>query len=887
MLRIIALWTATIIVIFSLIFMENSMAQETIKGIHKIKLENGLTVILKEDHSSPVCAIQIWVSTGSVNETDDEAGITHLIEHMIFKGTKRRGVGEIAQEIESAGGYINAYTSFDHTVYHTVVASRFFDLGWDVLSDAIQNATFDPEELNKEKEVVLEEIKRGEDIPADKLSKTLFATAYKVHPYRRPIIGYRETVKAIDRDMILKYMDKWYQPQNITVVIVGDVDSCEVIPKIKESLTSFKAQTSVSLSFSPPAEPAQTELRTFTLNEDIKDAYLDMAFHIPDVHHEDVYALDVLSFILGEGESSRLSEYVKRKRELVHSISSYAFTPKYPGLLTINATLRTKNTEHTLKAIFEEIERLKYEPPSDSELAKAKLNIEADFIYDMENVEGQAKKLGYFETVWGDFSLETTYLERIREVTSQDIQEVVKKYLNASNLTVGICIPRSETITFTAPQISQWANEVEKNIQERYQKRGSEGIAKVEKVTLNNGLTLLIKENHTVPTFSVRAVFLGGLRFEEQDNNGISNLIAEMLTKGTESRTGTQIAREIESMAGSIRGFSGYNSFGLTGHFLSEFFEPGMELMFDILTHPTFNENELKKAKDIILAKIRMQEDNLTHFALRTFNKTLFEVHPYGMNILGTEDTVKGLTRKDLIDFYSKFAVPQNMVLAIVGDVNKDQAIQKVKELIGDSPSPPYNPPTIVPPLPPKAIKTNSIIKEREQVHIVLGFLGTTLSHEDRYSLEVVNAILSGMGGRLFTDLRDKESLAYSVTSFLRPGLDPGAFGVYMATSPEKFSEAVEGIKRELRRLTQEKVTQEELSRAKRYLIGTHEIGLQTNSDQAFDLAHNERYGLGYNFGERYVKGIEAVSAEDVLKIAQKYIRLDKYVLVTVGPRVK
>ncbi|HIC90941.1 MAG TPA: insulinase family protein, partial [Syntrophaceae bacterium] len=366
------------------------------------------------------------------------------------------------------------------------------------------------------------------------------------------------------------------------------------------------------------------------------------------------------------------------------------------------------------------------------ELAKAKLNIEADFIYDMENVEGQAKKLGYFETVWGDFSLETTYLERIREVTSQDIQEVVKKYLNASNLTVGICIPRSETITFTAPQISQWANEVEKNIQERYQKRGSEGIAKVEKVTLNNGLTLLIKENHTVPTFSVRAVFLGGLRFEEQDNNGISNLIAEMLTKGTESRTGTQIAREIESMAGSIRGFSGYNSFGLTGHFLSEFFEPGMELMFDILTHPTFNENELKKAKDIILAKIRMQEDNLTHFALRTFNKTLFEVHPYGMNILGTEDTVKGLTRKDLIDFYSKFAVPQNMVLAIVGDVNKDQAIQKVKELIGDSPSPPYNPPTIVPPLPPKAIKTNSIIKEREQVHIVLGFLGTTLSHEDR-----------------------------------------------------------------------------------------------------------------------------------------------------------
>jgi len=340
-------------------------------------------------------------------------------------------------------------------------------------------------------------------------------------------------------------------------------------------------------------------------------------------------------------------------------------------------------------------------------------------------------------------------------------------------------------------------------------------------------------------------------------------------------------------MAGSIHGFSGYNSFGLTGHFLSEFFERGMELMFDILMHPTFNEKELKKARKIILAKIRMQEDNLTHFALRTFNKTLFGIHPYGMNILGTEDTVKGLTRRDLIDFYGKFAVPQNMVLAIVGNVNRDRVIQKVKELIEDSPSPPYKPPTIVTPSPPKTIKTNSVVREREQVHIVLGLLGVSLSDEDRYPLEVANAILSGMGGRLFTNLRDKESFAYSVTSFLRPGLDPGSFGVYMATSPDKFNEAIKGIKRELRQLTQEKVAQEELWRAKRYLIGTYEIGLQTNSDQAFDLAHNERYGLGYDFGERYVKGIEAVSAEDILKVVKKYIQLDKYVLVTVGPEEK
>jgi zinc protease len=858
------------------------MVKETLRDIQRVKLQNGLTVILKEEHSSPVCAIQIWVKAGSARETDEEAGITHLIEHMIFKGTEKRGIGEIAQEIESAGGYINAYTSFDHTVYHTVIAGRFFELGLDVLSDAVQNAAFDSEELRKEKEVVLEEIKRGEDIPPNKLAETLFATAYRVHPYRRPIIGYRKTVEFMDREMILKYVDKWYQPENMNVVIVGDFNMSEVSPKIKKSFESFRS--SKVPPFNPPVEPAQTELRAFTLKEDIKEVYMDMAFHIPDVHHEDVYALDVLSFILGQGESSRFSEEVKNKRELVHVISSYTFTPKYPGLFAAYATLKAENIQETLRAVFEEIEKLKHELVGDGELAKAKLNIEADFIYGMENVEGQARKLGEFETVWGDFSLETTYLERIRKVTPQDIQSVVRRYLNPSNLTVGTSLPDTERTAPTAEQISQLANEVRYSIQDRCVKQESQGAAEVQKAILDNGLTLLIKENHAVPTLSVRTVFLGGLRFEDKANNGVSNFVAEMLTKGTKHWSASEIAKEVESIAGAIEGFSGQNSFGLTGHFLGEFFDRAMELMTDIIRHSTFDGEEMRKVRKIILGKIRMQEDSLTHLALRNFNKTLFDPHPYGMNVLGVEETVRRLTKKDLKDFYHRFAVPQNMVMAVVGDVHKDRVVSRIKEILGDFNGKPYRTPQIPSPLPPEIIKTASVVKPREQVHIVLGFLGATLSHEDRYALTVANAILSGMGGRLFTNLRDKQSLAYSVTSFLRLGLDPGCVAVYMATSPDKYNQAVDGIKEELRRLTQEPVSREELSRTKRYLIGNHEIDLQTNSDQAFDLAHNERYGLGYDFSKLYVKGIEAVTADDVLKVVQKYIQLDKYVLATVGP---
>jgi zinc protease len=415
-------------------------------------------------------------------------------------------------------------------------------------------------------------------------------------------------------------------------------------------------------------------------------------------------------------------------------------------------------------------------------------------------------------------------------------------------------------------------------------KRESQDAAEVQKVILDNGLTLLIRENHGVPTFSVRTVFLGGLRFEDKANNGVSSFVAELLTKGTKHRTASEIAREVESIAGAIEGFSGQNSFGLTGHFLSEFFDQAMGLMTDIIRHPTFDGEQTRKIRKIILGKIGMQEDNLTHLALRNFNETLFDPHPYGMNVLGVEETVRRLTKKDLTDFYHRFAVPQNMVMAVVGDVYKDLVVSRVKELLGDFNGQPYKTPQIPSPLPLGMVKTVSVVKPREQVHIVLGFLGATLSHEDRYALTLTNAILSGMGGRLFTNLRDKQSLAYSVTSFLRLGLDPGCFAVYMATSPDKYNQAVEGIKEELRRLTQEPVSQEELSRTKRYLIGNHEIDLQTNSDQAFDLAHNERYGLGYDFSEQYIKGIEAVTADDVLKMAQKYIQLDKYVLVTVGP---
>ncbi|MEE9613974.1 MAG: pitrilysin family protein, partial [Thermodesulfobacteriota bacterium] len=251
------------------------------RAILKTKLDNGLTVILEEDHSAPVAAFQMWVRVGSADEKEKEAGIAHVFEHMLFKGTEKRGVGEIAKEVEGAGGYVNAYTSYDNTVYHLAVASRFFSAGLDIMSDAIRNSTFDPVELKKELQVVLEEIRMGEDNPGRKLYKTILETAYTTHPYKRHVIGSRETVEALTRDYILEFFGKWYVPNNMTLVVVGDFDGEEALAEIKES---FKGFNKGSDPHTPrPVEPPQTETRAVVSVESIAQTHMGMAFHIPEL----------------------------------------------------------------------------------------------------------------------------------------------------------------------------------------------------------------------------------------------------------------------------------------------------------------------------------------------------------------------------------------------------------------------------------------------------------------------------------------------------------------------------------------------------------------------------------------------------------------------------
>ena len=863
--------------------LEISMATQMVKtdqDINKFVLDNGLTVILDQNNSSPVTAINVWVKTGSACEQEGEYGLAHVHEHMLFKGTKKRAVGEIAKTIEAGGGDINAFTSFDETVYFVVSASRFLNTALDILADAMQNSTFDPAELEKELEVVLEEIRRGEDSPSRVLSQKMFATAHDVHSYKRPVIGTDESVKSFTREKILNFYNKWYTPQNMVLVVVGDFETKKLIPQIKKTFGKLERREINECVI--PEEPRQKKIKTFVIDKDVNEAYFTMAFHVSDARSEDTPALDVISNILGSGESSRLFRKVKEEDGLVNSIYSYAFTPKYDGLFAVGGTMPPGNVDKAYKEIIKQIYELKYKPVSKEEINKAIVNIESDAVYSKETMQGQAQKLGFFEVEANDYRYEEEYLRKVKNVTADDIMEIASRYFVDSNITAGVLVP-SDGKTITAAGLKKTILKESGAVDKEFTKKIKSKKSEVTKTVLKNGIRVIIKENHAVPLFAARAVFLGGVRYEDDTTNGISNFLSQMFTRGTSNRTSEEIAVEIESIAGEIDGFSGRNSLGVTVEALSENIEPAMEIFADVILNPVFPEEEIERARREVLSDINKENDNLLRKNINLFLKTLYNEHPYRFNVLGSSENVETFNKKNLDVFYRKVVDPRNMVISVVGDIDTDQVLEIVEREFGSIQKSAFAELKIKSEARPKNVREEILFeKDKNQTHIILGFQGPTLYDKNYYAFEVLNTILAGQGGRLFLELRDKKSLAYTVTSFLSPGIEHGFFGIYIGTAPGKEEEAIEGIKNEITKLLKNGITNDELKRAKNYLVGNFEIGLQQNTSQAAKMAFDEIYGLGWDGYKTYSDKIFAVTKEDVVDVSKKFIDLEKYTLAIV-----
>lgn len=849
------------------------------------QLPNGLNVVLEENRSAPVVAMQMWVGTGSADELPEEWGIAHLHEHMLFKGTAKRGVGAIAADVEGAGGNINAWTSDDQTVYHLVVPAREFDMGLDILADAVQQSAFDPDELAKEIQVVLEEIRRAEDMPERAIYDALFETAYTKHPYRRTTLGTVESVSSVTREMILDFYHRWYVPGNMTLILVGDFDAADARQRVEKALGGFEKRP-VPPRTTRVEEPEQKDFRATVIEGPYQKTYLQMAWPIPGAADPRVPALDALASVLGHGETSRLYKRVQDELQLVDSIGAYSMTPKDRGLMLVMATLDEKNLEPAIKAIQEEVAKVAAFDAGVDELDRVKINIESDLVYDKETMEGQARKLGFYATVLGGVEKEENYIKAISALTPADLRKEAQRVFQPDAATVAVLTPTGQSEAWTKDRLERLVRGASNAAEEKslFVEKATDS-AGITRAKLANGITLIAQPYPNVPLVYVRAVFLGGLLAEDAKSSGAGSLLSDMLTRGTTTRDAQRIAEEVEGIAGSIEGFSGKNSVGLNGEFLSRFKDRGLDLFLDILRNPAFDAKELEKSKRETLAALKRQEDSMSRVAFREFQKALYGSHPYSLDVMGTPESVKAMTPQKLSKVHARLFRPENLVLSVVGDMDADAMLSMLARELSDWESgyKPFSTPD--PKFPAKAV-VRELHRDKAQAHIIIGFPATRLTDEesDRAALDVLNAILSGQGGRLFYELRDKQSLAYSVSAIYQEGIAPGYFGFYLGCAPEKLEQARTGILGEIQKLHESGVTEDEIARAKRYLIGSHEIARQSGGSIATSLAFDERYGLGYDEASRYAGQIEKVTRADVDRVVKKYLVIERAVRTEIKP---
>jgi zinc protease len=852
------------------------------------RLENGLEVVLEENHAAPVVAFQAWVKVGSADEPPRLAGIAHVFEHMLFKGTSRRGVGQIAQEVESAGGEINAWTSYDETVYHLVLASEFFETGLDILADALMNSSFDATEFDRERNVVLEEIKQGLDDPDRVAAQSLFRTAFDVHPYGRPIIGSEETVRGMGREDLLSFFGRYYVARNVTLVIVGDFDSSVARARVA---AAFSAMSPGDQPPRRPDQPAQAALRLEATARAVKETQLLFGFRTPAVGHADIPALDLLAVVLGQGDTSRLNLEVVRNRQLATTASAYVFSARDPGLLVVGVSLPPGRVDDISRAVLDEILRLGRQEITPAELAKARNILESDRVYDKETVQGYARKLGFFAAIAGDVAFEERYFERLGKLGPADLKQVAATYLRVSNLTLQAQIPepRADRQRERSGKTTARLRAVAAAAEARADSRASRPVPaaaadRVVRQVLPSGLKLLVMRDGSVPIVAVRATWVGGLRYEDPRSNGISNLLAALLTRGTTTRTAEQIMAEVESMAGNLSGYSGRNSLGMQAEFLARHWERGLELLADCLQNPTFPDDELEKERRIVLDDLRAQDDNLGQVAFQLFHGALWKRHPYRLDPLGTAGSVATLTRRRILTHFRRHYGAGNLTLAVVGDVDVERTVAKLAGLLSAAVPQDLDPPSV--PAETSAATAGEVFRflAKEQAHVVIGFSGTTFENPDRFPLEVLAQVLSGQGGRLFVEIREKRALAYRISAFSMEGIDPGYFAVYLAASPDNLEEAMRAIRTELRAVSERGISAGELARAQRYLVGSHAIGLQRKSAIAAALAFHEAYGQSWQAYRQYGGHVMKVSAEDVMRVARKYLDARREVVAVVKP---
>ena len=870
-----------------------------LNGIRETILPNRLTILTKEEHAAPVVYFSVWYKVGSVNEQVGQTGMSHLMEHMMFKGTKAHGLGALDAALEGVGADYNANTWMDRTAYFEVLAPDRLELAMQLESDRMVNSLYDEAQHQKEMTVVRSEYEGGENRPSEVLGKAVRLTAYQVHPYRWDTIGFRSDIENFTRDEMYAYYKNYYTPNNATVVIVGDFDTAQALTMVGKYFGSYKPHP-VQQHFITPEPPQEGERRVVVRRAGTLPL-TEIAYHIPAFGHPDRYALDVLETALSSGRTGRFFQDLVQPG-LASETGANDWGLRDPDLIHLTATAQPGHSSPDLeKALLAEVTRLQQSAISPEELMRAISQGEANYVFGQEAIDQDGAQLGE-NAMKGDWRHGETYLENLRKVTAADVQRVAQKYLVETNRTVGYFEPilpaGAKPPTALPPPGGTPPAAASPDLAARPAPLPAQTgaaprplSAAPTRTVLDNGLTVIVQENHAHPAVSVSgAILTAGGVFDPSDRRGLADLTASQLSRGTQSRSLLDIARTLENVGASASVWGGEEYAGLGGHSLSRDFDTVLDVLSDELQHPAFPAEELDKARTQRLADVAFGRQDTGQLARIAFSDALFPPnHPYHRLTLDEQAAfLQGVTRQDMVAFHASNYAPDRMVLTIVGDVDTSAAIASVKRYFGAWPKKGDLPPVVIPDTAPQTAAERTLVlpvADKAQVDVIYGYPGgLKRSDSDFYAADVLNTILGvGFTGRLMANVRDRMGLVYGIGSATDATLGRGAFRVRFGSNPANVDAAVAEMDRQVALLREKGVTQGEVARAISYQIGSYSVWLSTSAHVADELRDAEVYGLGLDYIQRHADHYRAVTADQVNAAARKYLHPGTGTLVIAG----
>jgi zinc protease len=815
------------------------------------ELSNGLSVLVQPDFTAPVVSIQFWCASGSIHESPWlGAGLSHLLEHLMFKGTPTRGNSQMAQQIQNLGGHLNAYTSFDRTVYHVDLPSDNALAALEILGDAVFNSTIPEDEYAKEMEVIRREFAMGRDNPDSELGKLIFQTAFVRHPYRHPVIGYLDLFNQLTRDDVLAYYHERYAPQNLSLIVCGAVAPETIFARAAELLEKHPRRKLAELFL--PHEPHQHQRRELRREFPTQLSRVALCWPIGGFDHADTPALDLLAMLAGGGRSSRLHQGCVEKLALAEQLDAFAYAPADHGLWGIEARCAPDKEQALIAEIGRQILAFQQEAPDALELDRAKRQSLLHHVHSQKTMSGKAAALGRGWLYQRNPHLSARYHRHLQAVTPEEILAVSRRYFHTDRENLVWLVP--QTGKPSAAALSPEA--------------ASRPVPQLISLGAARGLYM---PQDTLPLLSLRATLPGGLLTEPAGKAGLGRLAANLLIKGTRRRNAEQLASDVEQLGGSLNSDAGNNSAALSLELLSPDWKPGLDLFLEMLTETAPTEAELQTEKRKQLSLLQAEDDYPMSAARDLVRAALYPGHPYGGKNLGTVESIESITLKDIATYQASRLLTQDLVFTVTGPTPpadwRDLASAAIASLAPRDANP----------------RQKIAIPALTQI-MHLAFPTVPVTHPDQIALSILDEALSDLGSRLFVRIREELGLAYFVGTSQFLGIEAGHFFFYLGTDPAKRREIEAELLQEVGNLARQGITSEEFARARAKMQSQDKLDQQNPSQMAYAASLDELFGLGYGYSQTRRDRIASITLDEINAVTAKYFSSPNYVLATVSP---